>query len=148
MVESNPKVIRDKGAGGSLCGQSNPKVIRRKGGVFPCVVIGSGSGVIIESELMRGPNDKARVCLNAEKYAYFTLPSLLHSSLTTPRARQIRQNSLHRIPVLRLKHPYFNGGLTVYSNLKENVYQNAKFSTEFPTLKKDFSELRKFQPKP
>ena len=47
-----------------------------------------------------------------------------------------------------LKHPYFNGGLTVYSTLKENLYQNGKFSTEFPTLKKDFSELRKFQPKP
>ena len=29
-----------------------------------------------------------------------------------------------------------------------NVSQNAKFSTKFPTLNKDFSEMRKFQPKP
>ena len=38
-----------------------------------------------------------------------------------------------------LKHPYFNGGL---------ISNFAKFSTEFLALKKDFSELRKFQPKP
>ena len=29
-----------------------------------------------------------------------------------------------------------------------NVSQNAKFSTKFPTLNNDFSEMRKFQPKP
>ena len=29
-----------------------------------------------------------------------------------------------------------------------NVSQKAKFSTMFPTLSKDFSEMRKFQPKP
>ena len=29
-----------------------------------------------------------------------------------------------------------------------NVSQKAKFSTMFPTLNNDFSEMRKFQPKP
>ena len=29
-----------------------------------------------------------------------------------------------------------------------NASQNTKFSTKFPTLNKDFSEMRKFQPKP
>ena len=69
--------------------ESNPKVIRDKGGFFLVVVIGSGSGVIIESGLMREPNGKERACPRVEKYVHFTLLLLLHDRLTTPRARQM-----------------------------------------------------------
>ena len=72
-----------------MCGQSNPKVIQDKGGGVPCVVIGSGSGLIIESGLMREPNGTERACPRVEKYVHFTLLLLLHDRLTTPRARQI-----------------------------------------------------------
>ena len=41
-----------------------------------------------------------------------------------------------------------SGGINGKRSSLTNASQNAKFSTKFPTLNKDFSEMRKFQPKP
>ena len=90
------------------------------------------------------------VCLILTNFLVLGIESMIFSlKITRPGDNKMYQNpDIQNNIYQNLKHPWFNGALSVLQWFKENVSQNAKFSTKFPTLNKDFSEMRKFQQKP